>query len=157
MGKRTDRELGMERAISRRDVLHGFGALAASSFVPGAALADEVLAAERAGHLYYPPGLTGLRGNHDGSFDVAHALAREGKRDWGPVTEPDSTIYDLVVAGAGLSGLAAAHFYLQDNPQAKILLLDNLRAGGHLVAEDLQPGIDRLDLEDLQDFGVHGW
>ena len=141
MGKRTDRELGMERAISRRDVLHGFGALAASSFVPGAALADEVLAAERAGHPYYPPGLTGLRGNHDGSFEVAHALAREGKRDWVPVTEPDSTTYDLVVAGAGLSGLAAAHFYLQDNPQAKILLLDNHDDfGGHAKRNEFQVG-----------------
>ena len=125
MAKYTDRDLGMERPISRRDILHGFGALAASSFAPGVALADEMLAAEAAGRLYYPPALTGLRGNHDGSFDVAHKLAREGKRDWGPVEEPDSGIYDLVVVGAGLSGLAAAHFYVKENPQARILLLDN--------------------------------
>jgi spermidine dehydrogenase len=118
MGKQRDRELGMDRAISRRDILHGFGALAASSFVPGTVIADEIIAAEKAGHPYYPPGLTGMRGDHDGSFDVAHKLAREGKRDWGPVEEPDSGVYDLVVVGAGLSGLAAAHFYLQDNPRA---------------------------------------
>lgn len=132
MSKYADRDLGIERAISRRDILHGFGALAAASFVPGTTLADEVLAAEKAGRLYYPPSLTGLRGNHNGSFEVAHKLAREGKRDWGPVTQPDDGIYDLVVVGAGLSGLAAAHFYLQDKPKARVLLLDNHDDfGGH--------------------------
>lgn len=141
MRKRPDRELGMDRPISRRDILHGFGAVAASSFVPGAAFADEVAAAEAAGRPYYPPALTGLRGNHDGSFDVAHALAREGRTDWGPVTEPDSGIYDLVVVGAGLSGLAAAHFYLQDNPQARILLIDNHDDfGGHAKRNEFDLG-----------------
>jgi spermidine dehydrogenase len=137
MGKQRDRELGMDRPVSRRDILHGFGALAASSFVPGTAIADEIIAAEKAGHPYYPPALTGMRGNHDGSFDVAHKLAREGKRDWGPVEEPDSGTYDLVVVGAGLSGLAAAHFYLQENPQARILLLDNHDDfGGHATRNE---------------------
>ena len=132
MGKKLDRDLGMDRPISRRDILHGFGAVAASSFVPGRAFADEVLAAEATGQPYYPPALTGMRGNHDGSFDVAHALAREGRADWGAVTEPDAGIYDLVVIGAGLSGLAAAHFYLKENPQARVLLLDNHDDfGGH--------------------------
>jgi len=122
----------VDRPVTRRDILHGFGAVAASSFVPGVAFADAVLAAEVAGRQYYPPALTGLRGNHDGSYDVAHPLAREGKRDWGPVTEPDSGVYDLVVVGAGLSGLSAAHFYLKEHPQARILLLDNHDDfGGH--------------------------
>jgi spermidine dehydrogenase len=132
MGGMKDYKLGLEQSVSRRDVLHGFGAVAASSFVPGATFADAVLAAEIAGRPYYPPGLTGMRGNHDGSFEVAHALARSGQRDWGPVDESDDTVYDLVVVGAGLSGLAAAHFYLQDNPNACVLLLDNHDDfGGH--------------------------
>jgi len=131
----------MEQPISRRDILHGFGALAASSFVPGVALADEMLAAETSGRLYYPPALTGLRGDHDGSFDIAHELARNGKRDWGPVKEPDSGTYDLVVVGAGLSGLAAAHFYLKENPQARILLLDNHDDfGGHAKRNEFDVG-----------------
>jgi len=132
MGKQKDRALGMDRDISRRDLLHGFGALAASSFVPGAAFADGVLAAEKTGQPYYPPALTGMRGNHDGAFEVAHQLAREGKRDWGPLDEPDKGVYDLVVVGAGLSGLAAAHFYLKDNPGGRILIIDNHDDfGGH--------------------------
>jgi len=132
LGKYSDYELGMGQKVSRRDVLHGFGALAAASFVPGIAFANEVLAAEKSGRPYYPPGLMGMRGDHDGSYEVAHALARSGRRDWGPVTEPDAETYDLAVVGAGLSGLAAAHYYLQDNPKARILLLDNHDDfGGH--------------------------
>ena len=140
MRSRRDSELGMGRAITRRDVLHGFGAWAASSFVPGAAMADALAGAEQPGR-YYPPGLTGLRGNHDGAFEVAHALAREGKRDWGPVSKADDTIYDLVVVGAGLSGLAAAHFFLKDNPDATVLLLDNHDDfGGHAKRNEFQVG-----------------
>jgi len=141
MAKYRDKDLGMDRPISRRDVLHGFGALTASSFVPGIAFADEVMAAEQAGHLYYPPALTGMRGNHDGSFDVAHKLTRESNRDWGPIEEPDAGIYDLVVVGAGLSGLAAAHFYLKENPNARILLLDNHDDfGGHAKRNEFDIG-----------------
>jgi hypothetical protein len=75
----ADRDLGMDRPISRRDLLHGMGALAVSSLVPGRALADEVLALERAGGVAagYPPALTGLRGSHVGSFEVAHQLVAD--------------------------------------------------------------------------------
>ena len=125
-----DRKLGMNQQISRRDVLHGVGAIAAASFVPGHAFADQMLAIEKAG--VYPPALTGMRGNHPGSFDVAHELAREGKVDWGAYSEPDSGVYDLVVVGGGISGLAAAHFYRKSKPDARILILDNHDDfGGH--------------------------
>lgn len=128
--KSRDRILGMNRGISRRDILHGVGAIAAASFVPGHVFADEMLALEKTG--VYPPALTGMRGNHPGSFDAAHQLAREGKVDWGPYSEPDAGVYDLVVVGAGISGLAAAHFYRQSRPDARILILDNHDDfGGH--------------------------
>jgi len=131
----------MQRPISRRDILHGFGAAAASSFVPSIGFADDVLAAEAAGRLYYPPARTGIRGNHPGSFDVAHRLAREGKRDWGRVEEPDSDLYDLVVVGAGLSGLSAAHFYLKENPKSRVLILDNHDDfGGHAKRNEFDVG-----------------
>jgi spermidine dehydrogenase len=65
--------------ITRRDFLDGMaltvGALALSPL--------EILAQSpssgRASQVY-PPSLTGMRGNHPGSFEVAHALAREGQR-----------------------------------------------------------------------------
>lgn len=141
MSRYKDRELGMGRPITRRDILHGFGAAAASSFVPGKVFADEMIAPGTAGAPYYPPALTGMRGNHDGSFDVAHQLAREGKNSWGSVSTPDSDVYDLVVVGAGLSGLAAAHFYLKEKPDARILLLENHDDfGGHAKRNEFTVG-----------------
>jgi spermidine dehydrogenase len=80
-----------------------------------------------------------MRGNHPGSFDVAHRLAREGKTDWGPVLEPDTSVYDLVVVGGGISGLAAAYFYRQSNPDARILILDNHDDfGGHAKRNEFE-------------------
>jgi len=141
--KPADRKLGMDRNISRRDLLHGFGAVTTSSLLYGPALAEQVLAAEgrRAGGSSYPPALTGMRGNHPGSMTVGHQLGLEGKRDWGPVQEPDSELYDLVVVGAGISGLAAAHFYRKEKPGARILILDNHDDfGGHAKRNEFQVG-----------------
>ncbi|NOR19648.1 MAG: FAD-dependent oxidoreductase, partial [Xanthomonadales bacterium] len=129
--KSRDRYLGMNRSISRRDLIQGLGALAVAPLLPGQALADAVLAAEQ-NPGSYPPALTGLRGNQRGSFEVAHALSLEGKADWGTPGEPDPDIYDLVVVGAGISGLAAAHFFRKEQPHARILILDNHDDfGGH--------------------------
>jgi len=78
----------------------------------------------------YPPASTGLRGSHPGSFEVAHAL-RDGERfDVESLAITDDV--DLVVVGAGISGLAAAWFYRREHPDATILLLDNHDDfGGH--------------------------
>jgi spermidine dehydrogenase len=133
----------MDRRISRRDLLHGIGALAAGTLVPGCTLGDRMLALERAGEAAagYPPALAGLRGSHDGSFEVALELALEGRRDWGPVHESDSNVYDLVVVGGGLSGLAAAHFFSKQKPKARILILDNHDDfGGHARRNEFQVG-----------------
>ena len=66
---------------------------------------------------------------------------REGRQDWGPVEEPDSGSYDLVVVGAGISGLAAAHFYRKENPDARILILDNHDDfGGHAMRNEFDFG-----------------
>jgi spermidine dehydrogenase len=145
--KTRDRELGMGQRISRRDLLHGIGGLAAGALVPGQALADQVLAMEQSGALpaYYPPALTGLRGSHEGSFEVAHQLARQGRKNWGQSREPDTGTYDLVVAGAGVSGLAAAHFYRKQHPDARILILDNHDDfGGHAKRNEFESGGQKL-------------
>ncbi len=111
-------------SISRRDFLNGVALTVAAGLTPAAQIAAEP--------LRYPPALTGLRGQHAGSFETAHAQAREGKRfplDRLPVEER----YDLVVVGAGISGLAAAAFYRRAaGPSARILILDNHDDfGGH--------------------------
>ena len=128
--------------VTRRDILHGLGALGLGSLTPGQALADAVLAMENhdAGRDY-PPAKTGLRGNHDGSWEVAHTLARAGSRDWGPVEQPDAQEYDLVVVGAGISGLSAAWFYQQRHPDARILILENHDDfGGHAKRNEFTVG-----------------
>ncbi len=125
----------MDRLISRRDLLHGVGALAATSLVPGQAFADKLAAGS------YPPALTGLRGSHVGSFEVAHQLSLEGRVDWGPIEEPDSGDYDLVVVGGGISGLASARFYRKANPGARVLILDNHDDfGGHAKRNEFDVG-----------------
>jgi spermidine dehydrogenase len=87
----------------------------------------------------YPPLRTGARGSHPGSFEVAHQLGREGRRDFGAVQEADSTSYDLIVVGAGISGLSAAHFYRKQKPNARILLIDNHDDfGGHARRNEFQ-------------------
>jgi spermidine dehydrogenase len=127
----NDKELGLNCAITRRDLITGLSAVAGAAMLPGKALADAVLAAE-IGQSSYPPALTGLRGNHNGSWEVAHAVAREGRTNWGSTSEKDDTLYDLVIVGAGISGLSAAHFWLKSNPDAKILIIENHDDfGGH--------------------------
>jgi len=142
--KSRDRYLGMNQSISRRDLIQGLGGLAMTPLIPGRALADAVLATEQ-NPGNYPPALTGLRGNHSGSFEVSHALSREGKADWGTPSEPDPGIYDLVVVGAGISGLAAAHFFRKQQPNARILILDNHDDfGGHAKRNEFIVGGDTI-------------
>lgn len=125
---RRDRQLGMDRIISRRDILNGGTALVAglaASQIPGAFAAPGPIGP-------YPPALTGMRGNHPGSFETAHQMGREGMTSWGPIQNAGDAPYDLIIVGAGISGLAAAHFYKKDNPNARILILDNHDDfGGH--------------------------
>ena len=139
--KRSDRELGMDRPISRRDFLNGVGVVAAGALVPGSALAEAAAALEAGAGAKgaYPPRLTGMRGSHPGSFEAAHQLVRQRRSDWGPVREPDSELYDLIVVGGGISGLAAAHFYRKQKTDARILILDNHDDfGGHATRNEFQ-------------------
>jgi len=136
--KSRDRNLGMDRPISRRDLLHGMGALAASALCTQH---NSIFALDHTGAAGYPPALTGFRGSHVGSFEVAHQLARTGRRDWGTVQTSDSDIYDLAVVGGGFSGLAAAHFFLKQRPKARILILDNHDDfGGHARRNEFKVG-----------------
>src|SRR5262245_971318 len=114
MATREERRLGMDRAITRRDFLNGIaigaGGLLAHPWLAGlAAAAAAQFAQDGAG--YYPPALTGMRGSHDGSFDVSHAQ-RDGTylKSAGQPIRTNET-YDLVIVGGGISGLAAAYFY----------------------------------------------
>jgi spermidine dehydrogenase len=132
-----ERLLGMDQPITRRDFLNGMAlAVTASLPVTASALAPDTAnppppplgAQDSPG--YYPPLLTGMRGSAPGSFEQAHAL-RDGQ-PWPSATDAAEQ-YDLIIVGAGISGLAAAHFYrAKTSPQSRILILDNNDDfGGH--------------------------
>jgi spermidine dehydrogenase len=142
--KKKSRELGMYRAITRRDFLNGVaiggGGLMAADPLLAALLAQETAPEKEPG--YYPPALTGMRGNHDGTFTYAHQL-RDGKHwDSAGAAAKTGEAYDLVVVGGGISGLAAAHFYRKcAGKSARILVLDNHDDfGGHAKRNEFQAG-----------------
>jgi len=119
----------MKNKITRRDFLNGTQvAIGASLLSPWCEVFGAVGAEFELGPDYYPPALTGLRGSHDGSWETMHA--RVSGQTW-PSGKHEET-YDLVVVGAGISGLSAAYFFNKANPGARILILDNHDDfGGH--------------------------
>src|SRR6202167_4617829 len=146
--KNRDRELGMGREITRRDFLNGVSIAVGTSLVATNPTWLEAFGVPQSPFApekdpgYYPPAKTGMRGAHDGSWEVAHEL-RDGNndKDWAdPVDDRES--YDLIIVGAGISGLASAYFYRKfAGPQSKILLLDNHDDfGGHAKRNEFQAG-----------------
>jgi spermidine dehydrogenase len=139
-----DRELGMTRSITRRDFLNGVSIAVGASLVAGSpwleafGIPDSPFAPEK-DPGYYPPAKTGMRGSHDGSFEVAHEL-RNGK-NW-PEAVDDNETYDLIVVGGGISGLAAAYFFRKyAGADSKILVLDNHDDfGGHAKRNEFRSG-----------------
>jgi len=133
----SDRDLGLHRSITRRDFVHDVGLAGLGLALPWPGFAHHTADGSAP---YYPPTLTGLRGSHAGAFEVAHALAREGKRfdDAQPLDES----YDLIVVGGGISGLAAAYYYRKlHGPQSRILILDNHDDfGGHAKRNEFHQG-----------------
>ncbi|MGE0463376.1 MAG: NAD(P)-binding protein [Vicinamibacterales bacterium] len=138
----SDRDLGMDRDITRRDFLNGVAIGVAGSMVAPALL--QAAAAEQAAQGaessagYYPPGLTGMRGSHPGSFEVAHQM--RDARGWKTSATDTGEAYDLVIVGGGISGLAAAQFFREAvGPRASILVLDNHDDfGGHAKRNEFQ-------------------
>ncbi len=136
-----DRALGMDRNITRRDFLNGVALTVGAAIVPSHLLAAADSDPEKSSD-YYPPALTGLRGSHVGSFEAAHSL-RDGDL-WSRVGQPvdSGEVYDLVVVGGGISGLAAAHFYRKmAGDKARILILENHDDfGGHAKRNEFGAG-----------------
>ena len=131
----------MGAAITRRDMVYGGAAIAAAAGTP--AFAQKRGGAARyapAAADSYPPLKTGMRGFHPGAYEPIHNLAFSGQLP--PSGESTGEVYDLVVVGGGLSGLAAAYFYRKKaGPKAKILVLDNLDGfGGHAQRNEFEYG-----------------
>jgi spermidine dehydrogenase len=131
--KPSDRELGLDRPIARRDFLQGaaigVGGVLLGGLAPElVAAAAEVAEQDKPG--YYPPTRLGMRGSHPGSFEAAHLLRDSGALS-GPISDTGES-FDLIVVGGGISGLAAAHFFRAAKPRSRVLVLDNHDDfGGH--------------------------
>ena len=126
--------------ISRRDFLNGAPIAVGAALTPGllSACAETGIANPFAlPSGYYPPAKTGLRGSHDGSWEAMHAVVAGDEVQHGA---PEET-YDLVVIGAGMSGLAATWYYREARPDARILILDNHDDfGGHAKRNEFDVG-----------------
>ncbi len=95
----------MSSKITRRDFLNGTRvAIGASLLSPWTELFGTEPPHFDLGPNYYPPARTGLRGSHEGSWEAMHA--RVGGQTWARARPEEK--FDLVVVGAGISGLAAA-------------------------------------------------
>ncbi len=82
-----------------------------------------------------------MRGSHEGSFEVAHQM-RDGRPvDLAGAAHTGET-YDLVVVGGGLSGLAAAYYFVANvGRSAQVLVLDNHDDfGGHAKRNEFVVG-----------------
>jgi spermidine dehydrogenase len=154
--RKTDEELGMNAGISRRDFINGVSMTAAGAMLlPAWSIAQENGAAgaapvnisygpgagdpatrpglETGGpNEAYPPRKNGMRGSHPGSFEAAHQL-RDNPAEQLASAIPVDGEYDMIVVGAGMSGLSAAYFFLKNvGRNVKVLILDNHDDfGGH--------------------------
>ena len=152
MTKPSDKKLGMQRAITRRDFVQGAAVATGAALQTGAlglpniATASTSVGATIQGTMAvdYPPIKTGMRGSHPGAYEIAHALARDGAKF--PEPKPTDEQYDLIVVGAGISGLAAAHYYQKRfGPNSKILLLENHDDfGGHAKRNEFHQSGDMV-------------
>jgi spermidine dehydrogenase len=138
--KRSNRDLGMARDITRRDFIHDVSLASLGLALPAGAMANSSPGKAVGPGSHYPPVRTGMRGSHPGAFEVAHALARDGKSFPAP-TDIDKA-FDLVVVGGGISGLAAAYYYRKRfGPDVRVLILENHDDfGGHAKRNEFHQG-----------------
>jgi spermidine dehydrogenase len=110
----SDKELGMDRKITRRD------------FMNGAAMAIGAAAVSHGAKLF--------------AQEVAHSL-RDGSF-WRNAAKPVDTgeTYDLVIVGGGISGLSSARFFHEAaGKQARVLILENHDDfGGHAKRNEFE-------------------
>ena len=150
--KKSDRSLGMDAEITRRDFLDGVAVAIGGTMIPSLATGSPGTAqtappppsasARQVSSSNYPPLMTGMRGQTNEAKDAGHSV-RDGTASGGPVDTGE--FYDLVVVGAGMAGLGAAYFYRKQIPGAKVLLIEACPDfGGHAVRNEFMVDGKRL-------------
>ncbi|RDU64631.1 spermidine dehydrogenase [Helicobacter didelphidarum] len=116
--------------MTRRDFINGMALAVVAGMSPRELLALQGNMGEIQ-QRFYPPSLQNLVGSDNESYMFAHALRDGESFDFSRLAVEES--YDLVVVGAGISGLSAAClFHDRVGTNAKSLILDNHKDfGGH--------------------------
>ncbi|RAX56897.1 spermidine dehydrogenase [Helicobacter monodelphidis] len=125
--------------MERRDFLNGMALAVVAGMSP-----IQLLYGKESDHKnpsfkeYYPPQWLGLRGSTNESYEFAHLLRDGEKFDFQKIQAKEK--YDLVIVGAGISGLAAAFIYQEKfGKDRTILILDNHDDfGGHARRNEIQ-------------------
>jgi len=129
MSSKYDRELGLDRPITRRDFIQGSALAMGGAIVGGSLPEQQPDYGFELGVDWYGPGGIGdyaqSHGNTPELVQVAHEI-RAGSFDRPTLDAIESgEVYDLAVVGAGFSGLSAAHHFRRLYPRGKTILLDN--------------------------------
>ena len=167
----TDRELGFDREITRRDFVQLAGAGIAGSallgcgpggsgdagagVVPG--MASEPWSDALGPDWYGPGGVGDYASSHGNTPEVVRAAhwVRDGRAPSGEVTDTGER-FDVVIVGGGLAGLSAAHHFKRHRPDGRCLVLENHPVfGGEAKRNDIMvDGVRLAGPQGSNDFGV---
>lgn len=168
---RSDRELGLDREITRRDFVQLAGAGIAGSALlgcgteapgGGSGIAVPGMASEpwsdALGPDWYGPGGVGdYAPSHGNTPEVVRSAhwVRDGRAPGGGVTDTGER-FDVVIVGGGLAGLSAAHHFKRHRPGGRCLVLDNHPVfGGEAKRNDIMvDGVRLAGPQGSNDFGI---
>ena len=165
MVSKFDKELGLDRAITRRDFVYGSSILLSSAVV-GCGKSTDKQAHSNSDYSFdisanwYGPGGIGdyakSHGNTPELIKTAHEI-RSGRFNTETAYAVNSgEEYDLVVVGGGFSGLSAAYHFNRLNPSGRVLILDNHPLfGGEAKRNDFNVnGVHISGPQGSNDFGI---
>jgi len=162
---RFDKELGLDKAITRRDFVYGSSLILGGAAIgsSGSAYSQPKLNGNYSFDLssdWYGPGgigdYSGSHGNTPELIKTAHEI-RSGRFNAETEYAVDSgEEYDLVVVGGGFSGLSAAYHFNRLNPSGRVLILDNHPLfGGEAKRNDFNVnGVHISGPQGSNDFGI---
>jgi spermidine dehydrogenase len=165
MASSYDKELGIDRAITRRDFIYGSSLLMGSALAgcdpdsSGAPVATQDYGFSVGADWYGPGGSGDYAASHGNTPDLirtAHDI-RAGRFQNAATRVADSgEAFDLVIVGGGFAGLSAAHHFHRLNPSGRALILDNHPIfGGEAKRNDFEvDGIHISGPQGSNDFAV---
>ena len=165
MVSKIDKELGLDKSITRRDFVYGSSLMLAGTLVGG----NESLQAsvnnlsdysfDVSANWYGPGGIGDYAKSHGNTPELiktAHQI-RSGKfSNQEKMAIDTNEEFDLVVVGGGFSGLSAAYHFNRLNPSGRVLILDNHPIfGGEAKRNDfIVNGVHISGPQGSNDFGL---